>query len=272
MGGLGFVRLRQTAHHQKDLRIGRQQLRCGGRVRTHGARQSDHDRWGKRQTFLAAFHVPSTELHRRTLARCAVHAAGRIGPCRTALSSGGVTIIRKSRRIFGTAALMVGGALAAAAAVAWLTLRASLPSIDGYATLPGIAARVSIERDAMGVPTIKGRSRDDLARGLGYVHGQDRFFQMGLVRRAAAGELSALLGPALLPTDRQFRLHRFRAVARAILGRLDPADRASLDAYVAGVNAGLSSLRSRPFEYWVLNSKPQPWSAEDRLLCVDAMF
>jgi penicillin G amidase len=208
----------------------------------------------------------------RCLARPAVHAAGSIGPCRTALSSRAVTTIRKSRRFLGTAAAILGAALAAAAAVAWLTLRASLPTIDGYATLSGIAARVSIERDAMGVPTIKGGSRNDLARGLGYVHGQDRFFQMDLLRRAAAGELSALLGPALLPTDRQLRKHRFRAVARAILARLDPPGRALLDAYVAGVNAGLSSLRSRPFEYWVLNGNPQPWSAEDSILCVDAMF
>lgn len=180
--------------------------------------------------------------------------------------------IRKSRRFLGAAAAILAGALASAAAAAWLTLRASLPAIDGLAALPGLASRVSIERDAAGVPTITGQSRNDLARGLGYVHGQDRYFQMDLLRRAAAGELSALLGPALLPTDRRLRLHRFRAVARAILARIDPPDRALLDAYVAGVNAGISSLRSRPFEYWVLNSQPLPWSAEDSILCVDAMF
>ena len=183
-----------------------------------------------------------------------------------------MTPIGKSRRYVAAAAAVLGGILAAAAAAAWLTLRASLPTIDGYATLPGIAARVSIERDAEGVPTIKGQSRDDLARALGYVHGQDRYFQMDLMRRAAAGELSALLGSALLPTDRELRKHRFRAVARSTLARLDSIARAQLDAYVAGVNAGLSSLRSRPFEYWVLNSKPRPWSAEDSVLCVDAMF
>jgi penicillin amidase len=180
--------------------------------------------------------------------------------------------IRKSRRFLGAAAAILALVLAAAAAAAWLTLRASLPAIDGHAALPGLAARVSILRDAAGVPTVTGRSRNDLARGLGYVHGQDRYFQMDLLRRAAAGELSALLGPALLPSDRQLRRHRFRASARAILARLDSPERALLDAYVAGVNAGISSLRSRPFEYWVLNSKPQPWSAEDSILCVDAMF
>jgi len=180
--------------------------------------------------------------------------------------------INKSRRFVGAAAAILAGVLAAAAAASWLALRASLPAIDGYAAVPGLEARVSIERDTAGVPTLTGRSRVDLARGLGYVHGQDRYFQMDLMRRAAAGELSALLGPALLATDRQLRPHRFRSVARAVLARLAAPDRALLDAYVAGVNAGISSLRSRPFEYWVLNSKPQPWSAEDSILCVDAMF
>ncbi|MGO9514665.1 MAG: penicillin acylase family protein [Steroidobacteraceae bacterium] len=178
---------------------------------------------------------------------------------------------RAVRLLWATAALLAGALLMAAAA-AWLTLRASLPTIDGQAALPGLAARVSIERDAAGVPTITAQSRADLARGLGYVHGQDRFFQMDLLRRAAAGELSALLGPSLLPTDRQLRVHRFREVARAIVAALDAPSRALLDAYVAGVNAGIASLRSRPFEYWVLRSKPQPWSAEDSVLCIHAMF
>ncbi len=170
------------------------------------------------------------------------------------------------------AAAALAATLLAAAAALWLALRASLPAIDGQATLPGLTARVSIERDAAGVPTITAQSRADLARGLGYVHGQDRFFQMDLLRRSAAGELSALLGPALLPADRELRLHRFRTVARAVVADLDAPSRALLDAYVEGVNSGVSSLRSRPFEYWLLQSKPQPWSAEDSVLCVHAMF
>jgi penicillin amidase len=164
-------------------------------------------------------------------------------------------------------------ALGIAAALAlWLVLRSSLPMLDGRASLPGLDAGVSIERDAAGVPTIVARSRNDLARGLGYVHGQDRYFQMDLLRRAAAGELSALLGPALLPIDRQLRVHRFRDVAHAVVAALDAHDRALLDAYVAGVNAGLGSLHSRPFEYWILRIRPNPWTAEDSILCIHAMF
>jgi len=167
---------------------------------------------------------------------------------------------------------MVVAAVLAAAVTAWMSFRASLPVIDGTAALSGLGANVVVERDAAGVPTITAQSREDLARGLGYVHGQDRFFQMDLLRRAAAGELSALLGPALLPTDRKLRQHRFRMVARAVVSSLGTRERQLADAYVAGVNAGLASLQSRPFEYWLLRSRPKPWTAEDSILCVHAMY
>jgi penicillin amidase len=180
--------------------------------------------------------------------------------------------VKRLVRISSVLAALVAVIAAAAALTAWLTLRASLPALDGRTVLPGLTAAVSIERDAAGVPTITAQGRADLARGLGFVHGQDRYFQMDLLRRAAAGELSALLGPALLDADRHLRVHRFRAVARAVVSGLDARDRALLDAYVAGVNAGLASLRSRPFEYWLLRSEPVPWKAEDSILCVHAMY
>jgi penicillin amidase len=165
------------------------------------------------------------------------------------------------------------GVLVFAAAVgAWLTLRASLPVIDGRAALPGLTAPVTIERDAAGVPTITGADRADLARALGYLHGQDRFFQMDLMRRAAAGELSALLGASLLPEDRLLRVHRFRDVAVRVIARADASSRALIQAYTAGVNAGLHSLRGRPFEYWLLGTQPEAWRDEDTILCVHAMF
>jgi penicillin amidase len=166
----------------------------------------------------------------------------------------------------------LGAVFLAAVAAAWLTLRASLPAIDGRAELPGLTASVTIERDAAGVPTVTGLNRADLARALGYLHGQDRFFQMDLMRRAAAGELSALLGPSLLPEDRRLRVHRFRDVAARVISGVDPSSLAVLEAYTAGVNAGLASLRSRPFEYWLLRSRPEPWRDQDTLLCVHAMF
>jgi penicillin G amidase len=180
--------------------------------------------------------------------------------------------LKRFLRMLRALALLVVVIAAAAALSAWLGLRASLPTVDGRARLPGLKHPLSIARDAAGVPTISGEDRTDLARGLGYVHGQDRFFQMDLMRRAASGELAALLGPGLVEVDRQLRVHRFRAVARAAVSKLDPHSRVLIDAYVEGVNAGLASLSGRPFEYWVLRSKPKPWRAEDVVLCVHAMY
>jgi len=175
-------------------------------------------------------------------------------------------------RIARITAGIVAALLATALLVVWLGFRASLPTIDGRMAMPELHDRVTIERDAAGVPTLTGTDRDDLARALGFVHGQDRFFQMDLMRRAAAGELAALLGPALLATDRELRPHRFRSVARAVVAALAPPERALLDAYVAGVNAGLRSLGARPFEYWLLRTRPLAWTAEDSILCVHAMY
>jgi len=179
--------------------------------------------------------------------------------------------MRIARTIAASAALMLV-LLVGAAFACWMIVRASLPVIDGTLSLPGLGGPLRIERDAAGVPTISARTREDLARGLGYVHGQDRYFQMDLLRRAAAGELSALLGAPLLPIDRKLRVHQFRSVARVSLSALDARQRTVLDAYVAGVNAGLGSLRSRPFEYWLLRQPPAAWTAEDTILCAHAMY
>ncbi len=158
------------------------------------------------------------------------------------------------------------------AVAGWLILRASLPVLDGRVRSKGIDALVTVERDALGVVTITAGQRADAAYGLGYAHGQDRFFQMDLMRRAAAGELSALLGAATVETDRKLRVHRFRAVAHAVLAKASPEQRTLMDAYAAGVNAGLGSLRGRPFEYVLLGATPEPWRAEDSVLAVEAMF
>jgi penicillin amidase len=157
------------------------------------------------------------------------------------------------------AALLVAGGF-------WWLVRRSLPPLDGEAALPGLSATVTVERDALGVPTIRGATRADVARALGYLHAQDRFFQMDLLRRRSAGELSELFGKAAVPLDREMRVHGFRPLARRALALLPPGQRVLVDAYTAGVNAGLAALRARPFEYYVLRVRPQPWLAEDTLL------
>ncbi len=150
-------------------------------------------------------------------------------------------------------------------------VRASLPQLDGSAKVAGLGATVTIERDALGVPTIRGETRADVARALGWLHAQDRFFQMDTLRRVAAGELAEVLGARAVPRDRASRRHGFRKLAQDVLARLGPEHRAVLEAYTAGVNAGLAALREPPFEYLVLREAPQPWRAEDTFLVACAM-
>lgn len=160
------------------------------------------------------------------------------------------------------------------AVIAWLSFasRGSLPLLEGHLAGQPVTRPVALERDALGTLTVAGAKRTDVAFGLGFAHAQDRFFQMDLMRRAAAGELSALLGRGTLNVDRQNRLHRFRSVALSAVAALNADHRAILEAYAAGVNAGLRSLRVRPFEYLLLQADPAPWRPEDSLLVVVAMF
>jgi penicillin amidase len=168
--------------------------------------------------------------------------------------------------------LLVGLLLAAAGGWFWWQLGRSVPQTDGEVALTGLSAPVRVERDAMGTPTITGASRADVARALGFLHAQDRFFRMDMQRRLAAGELSALLGDATADVDRSIRVHRFRARATAMVAALPPAERAVLDAYVAGVNQGLNGLEGVPFEYLLLRGEPLAWKAEDTVLTVFAMY
>jgi len=154
----------------------------------------------------------------------------------------------------------------------WGQLRASLPPLDGSLAVVGLSGPVIVTRDALGIPTISGGSRADVARATGFLHGQDRFFQMDLSRRRAAGELAALVGAGAVDADREVRLHRFRAEAREAVSGMDRRWHALLDAYADGVNSGLASLRAAPFEYVLLRQQPRPWAVEDSMLVVLSMF
>ncbi|HVQ14362.1 MAG TPA: penicillin acylase family protein, partial [Vicinamibacterales bacterium] len=165
-------------------------------------------------------------------------------------------------------------AIGVAAAVVWVRaeLRGSLPGLTGEQRLEGLSAPVRVTRDALGIPTIRGATRLDVARATGFLHAQDRFFQMDLARRRAAGELAALVGPRALIADREIRIHRFRPEAQRVLEAMDPEWRTILEAYTSGVNSGLSRLRKAPFEYRMLSQQPQKWLAEDSVLVVLSMF
>ncbi len=178
----------------------------------------------------------------------------------------------KSLRWWQRVLLGLVGLLLLAALLAVLLLRGSLPQLDGSLDAAVLASAVVIERDALGTPTVRGATRATAAYGLGFAHAQDRYFQMDLSRRLAAGELSELLGPATLEQDRSARRWRFRAAARQVLADATASDREIIESYTQGVNSGLDSLTTRPFEYWLLRAQPAPWRPEDSVLVVHAMW
>ncbi len=172
--------------------------------------------------------------------------------------------------LVGIAALVLLGILVAIGG--YLAIRASMPKLDGAMSLANLLQPVTITRDSNGMVAINADSSKDAIRALGYVHGQERFFEMDLARRSAAGELSALLGKATVPMDKQKRPHRLRARAIAELASAQTAERDWYAAYTEGVNAGVAALGARAWQYLVLRTLPEPWRAEDSLLVIAEMY
>ncbi|MBB4129421.1 penicillin acylase family protein [Xanthomonas sp. 3075] len=154
----------------------------------------------------------------------------------------------------------------------YLLIRGSLPQLEGDSPLSGLAAPVSVQRDQRGVVTIAASNQIDAMRALGYVHAQERYFEMDLMRRAPAGELSELFGRIALDLDKRNRVHRLRARVRASLDIAAGSQRAALQAYTDGVNAGLADLRVRPWPYLLLLKTPRAWTLDDSILTGMAMY
>ncbi|MHB8080410.1 MAG: penicillin acylase family protein, partial [Candidatus Krumholzibacteriia bacterium] len=176
-----------------------------------------------------------------------------------------------ARRLL-TALLGLAGLLAGAGLLAYGQLRASLPRLTGERAVRGLAGPATVTRDALGVPTVSAESARDAACALGFLHAQERFFQMDLARRQPAGELAALIGGGAVRWDRLARRHDFRRRARTALAQATAAERDLLDAYTAGVNAGLAAQRRSSFEYLLLRQRPAPWRPEDSYLVLFAMY
>ncbi|WP_315389538.1 penicillin acylase family protein [uncultured Stenotrophomonas sp.] len=170
------------------------------------------------------------------------------------------------------ACAVLGVVAVVAIGVAWGLLRGSLATLDGDVPLAGLQAPVSIQRDALGVVTIDAASQADAMRALGMVHAQERYFEMDLMRRAAAGELAELFGPAAVDVDKRMRVHRLRARTDAHLAEAmgDQAD--VLQAYVDGVNQGVGALSVRPWPYLLLRQQPAAWTRTDSILTGLAMY
>jgi penicillin amidase len=162
------------------------------------------------------------------------------------------------------------------AAAITIYLRRSLPKLDGSIRVGGLDRPLSIDRDDLGVPTIRAESAIDAAYGLGFVHGQDRLFQMETLRRYASGTLSELFGPGegdqLIDLDRRSRTLGLSGVAARAVIALPDSQRERLRRYVDGVNAGVASLGVYPFEFGLLRTKPDAWKPEHSLLVVLALY
>lgn len=152
-----------------------------------------------------------------------------------------------------------------AAGVLWYFLyRAGHPQHHGARRLRGLTAPVTVRRDTWGVPHIQAQNLMDLFRAQGYVHAQDRLWQMELNRRVGAGRLSELFGHKTLEGDRFLRRMGLRQAAEADWAAIDAETRKVLEAYAAGVNAFLAQNRL-PLELRILGHKPEPWTPVDSL-------
>lgn len=145
---------------------------------------------------------------------------------------------------------------------------ASLPQSSGALTLKGIDADISIHRDEHGVPSIVAESDKDAFFATGFVHAQDRFWQMELNRRTAKGELSQILGRQFVAHDTWVKTLGVQEKAVSSWSALSPQAKASLRAYTQGVNAWLQSEQTLPAEFSVLGITPQKWMETDSLLLI----
>jgi penicillin amidase len=169
------------------------------------------------------------------------------------------------------AALVLILGILAAGACAYL--RRSLPQIDGTTKVAGLSAPIEIIRDADAIPHIVAATRLDGLFGLGYAHAQDRLWQMEFQRRIGHGRLSEVLGAAALPQDRFLRTVGFGRAARAAWASMPGWAKQQVSAYVAGVNAFISTHHGSalPPEFTLLRFEPAPWTPEDVIVWVKMM-
>ncbi|HEX5718378.1 MAG TPA: penicillin acylase family protein, partial [Thermoanaerobaculia bacterium] len=164
-----------------------------------------------------------------------------------------------------TAVVLVGLIVILGLVFFWLVRRA-YPEVEGRLTVPGLEAPVEIVRVEPGIPHIYAQSAHDLFFAQGYVHAQDRLWQMQLNAYAGRGELSAVFGAGALEIDKIMRTFGVVQAAERDWQALSPATRALLTAYADGVNAYISAHRGRlPVELTILGIEPRPWTPVDSL-------
>jgi penicillin G amidase len=152
-------------------------------------------------------------------------------------------------------------------------MRANLPQLDGSQTVYGLAAAVTVQRDAHGVPHIHASSMDDLVFAQGYITAQDRLWQMDLLRRHAAGQLAEIIGRNLLDHDRLQRTLQLRAAADRAIAVLPADQKHWFEVYARGVNASIAAQHDHlPIEFRLLGYQPAAWTPRDSILIEISMY
>src|SRR5579862_6025079 len=162
--------------------------------------------------------------------------------------------------------------IAAGIGYAYLTARSALPQLDGEIAMKGLSGPVKVTRDGHGVPAIEAANLEDLFFAQGFITAQDRLWQMDVMRRFGAGELSEILGPATLKIDREQRILGLRATAKKTLQVASTRDAGYLEAYARGVNAFIASRgKNLPIEFRILGYRPKSWQPEDSIVIANQM-
>lgn len=161
--------------------------------------------------------------------------------------------------------------LALAGVGGWLYLRTSLPTTRGSVSLPGLDGSVEIVRDDDGIPHIHATTDHDAIMALGYLHAQDRMWQLEMNRRIGNGRLAEVLGDAALSIDKYQRTMGYRRIVEQGWEFLGSESQAALQAYADGVNAWINEGHTLPPEFLLLGFTPEPWTVYDSLVWAKMM-
>jgi penicillin amidase len=170
---------------------------------------------------------------------------------------------RIARNVVATLLVLAGIALLSG----WWFVHRPLPRLDGQIAMAGLKEGVIVDRDQWGRPWIRAKSTEDLVMAQGYLMAQDRLWQMDLLRRAAGGDLSEIVGPAALKIDEENRILGMRQAAERAAKESSPEIRGLLESYARGVNQFIVQQRGRlPIEFSLLGYAPRPWTPTDTYL------
>jgi penicillin amidase len=175
-----------------------------------------------------------------------------------------MTTLAQVGRTLGITSLTIGAAAGLVGVGALAAVRRSLPRTSGTLPLPCLHEPVTVQRDRWGVPHIYAANNHDLFAALGYVHAQDRLWQMELNRSMGNGQLAAIFGELVLPTDRFVRVLGLGRQARSEVERMADEPRSLVESYVQGINTFVETNENRLSpEFSLLRHQPRPWDAAD---------